>query len=161
MALSKIWAEVMKPKVHENHSIWKLGIFTLTCLCFLIQTFLTYSDYPENGRDFVLNSKAKKGLRLWRKYSCAACHQLYGMGGFLGPDLTNVTQRLPESVLNHYLDQGGFKMPALNLKEDERQFVIEFLRSMNQTGQGTLVETEGDLPWYQYQAPIEGAGSHE
>ncbi|MCH7870146.1 MAG: c-type cytochrome, partial [Planctomycetes bacterium] len=39
---------------------------------------------------------AKSGLAIWRENNCQACHQIYGYGGFLGPDLTNLMDRRPD-----------------------------------------------------------------
>ncbi|MBT3785079.1 cytochrome c [bacterium] len=138
----------------DDFTYWKLGIFASICFCFLVQGFLAYSDFPNSSMVVTLNSEARFGLKLWRQNSCGSCHQLYGLGGFMGPDLTNVTRRLPDPVLHHYLEKGGSRMPSFKLRKNERQAIIEFLKTMNQTGQGTLVHPKGSLPWYQF--PFQG-----
>ena len=40
-----------------------------------------------------MNKEAITGKVLYQKYNCTACHQIYGLGGFLGPDLTIVVSQ--------------------------------------------------------------------
>ncbi len=37
-----------------------------------------------------VGAPAAAGKLLYQKYNCQACHQIYGLGGYMGPDLTNV-----------------------------------------------------------------------
>ncbi|RKZ49673.1 MAG: hypothetical protein DRR16_13955 [Candidatus Parabeggiatoa sp. nov. 3] len=132
---------------------WVVWIFSFNVLCFFTQGFLVYSDFPtpEMGTKAQLNELAYQGLNIWRRENCQACHKIHGFGGFLGPDLTNVTQRLSENSLHYRLDQRGYLMPAFHLPQPERLAVIEYLKIINQTGQGTVKPVEGgELPWYIY-----------
>ncbi|MBI4843729.1 MAG: c-type cytochrome [Nitrospirae bacterium] len=42
------------------------------------------------------NKKESAGEALFRKNDCAACHQINGMGGTAGPDLTHVGSKRPD-----------------------------------------------------------------
>jgi nitric oxide reductase subunit C len=103
-------------------------------LCFLGQSYLVYSDPPACE---PLKGLALEGRRLWHAKNCQACHQLYGMGGFLGPDLTNA---IPERVnifrLRKILSDGSAVMPAYKMEKDEIRAIGAFLGAMNKTGQG-------------------------
>lgn len=61
---------------------------TLLVATFAIQTALVYSDERADG----LSEPAIRGRELWYANACQVCHQVYGNGGFLGPDLTNAAR---------------------------------------------------------------------
>src|SRR5690554_1410938 len=56
---------------------------------FLAYNFNIYTGKEDYG-DIRLSEKALQGQNLWLKNNCNSCHQIYGLGGYLGPDLTNV-----------------------------------------------------------------------
>ncbi len=67
---------------------YKVYVFLIPVIGFILQTFLIYSDstgYKKNP----LSINAIKGKQIWLQNNCQTCHQIYGFGGFLGPDLTN------------------------------------------------------------------------
>lgn len=82
----------------------------------------------------AMTEQAVKGKLLWQKYNCIACHQLYGLGGYLGPDLTNEMSIRNEKVVEVFLRNGSGTMPNFNLSENEITALIEFLRYADQTG---------------------------
>ncbi len=77
----------------------------LTCLvaAFGVQTVLVYTD----ERQDPLSDIELRGRALWHENACQVCHQIYGQGGFLGPDLTNVASRLEDSRLESLLTVGS------------------------------------------------------
>ncbi|MCC7298300.1 MAG: cytochrome c [Bacteroidia bacterium] len=77
---------------------------------------------------------ARKGKMVWQKYNCNACHQIYGLGGYLGPDLTNVTSIRNTKQLTAFIKSGTKSMPVLNLTDTEIECLIEFLKNVNSTG---------------------------
>lgn len=101
--------------------------------CFVIQTGFVYLDPSQSP---PLSEKANEGRRLWHRYNCQGCHQFYGFGGFLGPDLTNAAPRVSPQRLHRLLTEGSGLMPAYGLPADEIAAVGEFLSAMNETGQG-------------------------
>lgn len=103
--------------------------------CFAGQTALVYLDPPPPGVP-PLSEQATIGRKIWHTRNCQSCHQLYGFGGFLGPDLTNVTARLAPQQFERVLTERTGRMPAFDLSRDEILAVTEFLRAMDSTGQG-------------------------
>ncbi|MCH7848879.1 MAG: cytochrome c [Planctomycetes bacterium] len=101
--------------------------------CFLIQSSLVYFDESDSE---PLSDAAREGRRIWHRHNCQSCHQFYGFGGFLGPDLTNATQRLTPERLEHLLTVGSEQMPSFNLSSDEIEAFSAFLAAMNDTGRG-------------------------
>ena len=70
-------------------------IFFVLFVCFIAFSVWIYtiplfspSQYSEKELHLVA-----EGRLVWQKYNCHTCHQLYGLGGYLGPDLTNVYSR--------------------------------------------------------------------
>lgn len=55
-------------------------------LAYVVQTSVLWADPSPMA---PLDAPALAGGVLWHSHNCQACHQLYGYGGFLGPDLTN------------------------------------------------------------------------
>ena len=102
---------------------------------FAVQTFLVYSD--NTGRDLPpLSDAALEGRTIWLSHNCQSCHQFYGFGGFLGPDLTNASRRLDRARLDHVLTEGVAQMPPFHLSPAEISAVEAYLREMDGTGVG-------------------------
>jgi nitric oxide reductase subunit C len=111
----------------------KTWMLSILALCFVIQTYLVYSDTTETR---VLEGAELAGRRVWLEHNCQACHQLYGFGGFLGPDLTNAASRLQKPQLAAQLALGEGQMPKFDLPEDDVDALWQFLSAMNETGIG-------------------------
>jgi len=102
---------------------------------FAIQTTLVYSD--PTGRELPqLSEEALEGREIWLARNCQACHQFYGFGGFLGPDLTNAASRLNRARLDSVLTNGIAQMPAFHLTATQISAVATYLREMDATGVG-------------------------
>ncbi|MBK7967343.1 MAG: cytochrome c [Bacteroidetes bacterium] len=79
---------------------------------------------------------AGKGKLVWPKYNCQSCHQIYGLGGYLGPDLTNIYShpKKGNQYIRTMLKSGIRQMPAFELEEDEINALLEFLKSTDASG---------------------------
>ena len=109
----------------------QLLIFCLVA-AFAMQTWLVYSD-PIGSRD-TLSPLAAEGQAVWRERNCQSCHQLFGYGGFLGPDLTNSIHTLSSERLESVLTVGSGQMPAFHLGLEERTALAAFLVELDATG---------------------------
>ncbi len=99
------------------------------------QTALVYLDDTATP-EMALSEEGVTGRRLWHELNCQVCHQLYGFGGFLGPDLTNAAPRLTRARLDEVLTIGNAQMPAYHLDGDQITALETFLHEMNATGVG-------------------------
>ena len=72
-----------------------------------------------------------------QKYNCQACHQIYGLGGLMGPDLTNVIEKGAPYV-KAMLQFGSDRMPVLSLTTQEMDDVAEYLAFVGETGHSPL-----------------------
>ncbi len=121
------------------------GLLAFLVMTFALQTFLVYSD--DTGRDLPpLSEHALEGRAVWLSNNCQACHQFYGFGGFLGPDLTNAASRVDRVRLDEVLTNGVAQMPALHLSEAEISAIQSYLREMDGTGIGQARAPLPDLP---------------
>ncbi len=111
----------------------KAVLLGVLVLAFVVQSGLVYTDSPGV---VVLEGKALAGRKIWQRENCQACHQIYGFGGFLGPDLTNATTRIERSQLDELLTVGGRQMPAFEMEPDEIEAVWAFLWALDKTGIG-------------------------
>ncbi|MBS1647584.1 MAG: cytochrome c [Bacteroidetes bacterium] len=83
---------------------------------------------------------AAQGRLVWQKYNCQSCHQLYSLGGYLGPDLTNVISqpKKGEALVRTMVKTGIKQMPAFTISEMEMSQLVEFLKSVDASGNADL-----------------------
>lgn len=106
-------------------------------LLFVVDGYIIYTSGADNdpGKEF-LTEGAKKGKLLFQQYNCIACHQLYGLGGYMGPDLTNVMSAPGkcESFVKIFMQSGTQRMPNFHLTESEVNELSEYLNYTDKTG---------------------------
>jgi nitric oxide reductase subunit C len=74
-------------------------------------------------KDFSVSAgeqmKIKTGSDLFQQYNCTSCHQLYGLGGYLGPELTTAYSDpgRGEMYMKAFLKAGGPRMPNFHFKK--------------------------------------------
>ena len=132
-------------------------ITSLTCV-FLFQTWLVYSD-PAGRSTPPLSPLASAGQDVWHSRNCQSCHQIYGFGGFLGPDLTNLASRVPDAGedaeavtatlaerFETVLTTGSERMPAFHLTQDERVALARFFYEVDRTGVGQVQVRQEEPP---------------
>ena len=66
-----------------------------------------------------VTEETSNGKMIWQQYNCTACHQVYGLGGYLGPDLTNTFSLKGPEYIAAFLKSGTVTMPDFHLKENE------------------------------------------
>ena len=114
----------------------KKRLMAVLVLCFVVQTSLVYSD----ERSEPLSEAALAGRQIYHREGCQVCHQFYGQGGFLGPDLTNAASRVDSTRLASLLTVGSGQMPAFGMSDEEIAQVSAFLTAMDRpdVGRGQL-----------------------
>lgn len=111
--------------------------FFILSTLFLLYSFSIYLKPLDVNKEDKYNPEiAAEGRLIWQKYNCQSCHQLFGLGGYLGPDLTNLMSQTGkgEAVLRAMVKTGTKQMPAFNLPENEMTELIEFLKSADASG---------------------------
>lgn len=103
----------------------------------LITSFACYTAYVYcycDPRIIYAGNDAKKGWVLWQEKNCQSCHQIYGLGGYMGPDLTNVASLRDEKYLYTFIKYGTGNMPNFHCTDGEVKKMIAWLHWINQTG---------------------------
>lgn len=110
---------------------------------FLAYNFKIYTGKEDYG-NVVLSEKAVRGQNLWLKNNCNSCHQVYGLGGYLGPDLTNIYsfRKQNDSYLKAMFNSGIQSMPLFDFNETQQDELLQFLKEIDQTGLSPNIETE-------------------
>ena len=114
---------------------WVPITFLSLSAAFVLFSWTLYSDensYEKKPPDYNQELQ-KQGRLVWQKYNCHVCHQLYGLGGFLGPDLTNVSEK-GFLYIDAFLKNGAASMPAFEITEAETKQLFEFLKATNASG---------------------------
>jgi nitric oxide reductase subunit C len=99
---------------------------------FLFYTIYLYSVLPVTEN--LQTAKADAGKHLWQRLNCGACHQVYGLGGFLGPDLTNVYSQRGEEYIKAFIKGGNKTMPAFHLSDQEMESLLSYMRNLDASG---------------------------
>lgn len=107
---------------------------------FLIYTGLVYVYSNPASRETTLSAEVSAGMKIWQEKNCHTCHQLYGLGGYMGPDLTNmVADKLKgPAYMKVFIQYGTAKMPNFQLTEKEVDQVIAFLQWVDKSGKNRV-----------------------
>lgn len=120
-------------------------IFPFFCMI-LIGTYIVLST---NQKIYIVQDKSTsvKGKLLWQSHKCNTCHSLFGLGGHLGPDLSNVYSQKGGEYIKYMLINGRKKMPAFSMSDEEMNNLVSYLNKIDD-----LVE----YPLRSYDAPVFG-----
>jgi len=114
----------------------RLLFFGLVVL-FVVQTGLTWTSSTRvaEGRG-TLDEAARRGRQVYQEFNCTACHQFYGLGGYMGPDLTQVTRAegkgpaYAKGIILH----GTERMPALGVSAAQADDLVAYLDAWAASG---------------------------
>jgi nitric oxide reductase subunit C len=72
---------------------------------------------------------------IFQEKNCTACHQLFGLGGYLGPDLTTVISEKGKGELyvRAVLGYGMGRMPDFRFSAEEIDCLVSFLAYVDST----------------------------
>ena len=118
-----------------------IHVFLILSASFIWYSFSIYIKPLSEKKSAAFNKKmASDGQLVWQNYNCQSCHQLYNLGGYLGPDLTNVISNphKGEKIVRALIKSGTKQMPAFSLSDNEMNSLIEFLKSTDASGNSDL-----------------------
>lgn len=105
--------------------------------CYLIIAccvFLTSGNTSIKQENVTPESVHISGKRIWNSNQCSTCHSIFGLGGHLGPDLTNLNSRQDKSYIHNIIRTGLKKMPAYDLTDAEIQSLHAYFQYLNELG---------------------------
>lgn len=117
---------------------WAVGTVIFGATAFVVLTIYGYRkpwspDFAVKPLPAdLINSddpQIQKGAQLVHDKGCLYCHNIDGHGGFRGPELTYIGDRLNRGELVIRITNGGYNMPsfAASLSAEEMQQIVDFL----------------------------------
>ena len=83
----------------------------------------------------LMSNEVMSGRQLFMDYNCTSCHQIFGLGGYMGPDLTNcISSDGGPQRAEMFLRSGFGAMPDLELSPQEIADLMAFLKYIDKTG---------------------------
>lgn len=110
----------------------KILLFSLLCTGFACYTLFLYNSL-ENVTDLE-SDMADAGKKVWQENNCIACHQIYQLGGYLGPDLTNCYATKGPEYIKAFVQNGTLIMPKFDLTATELEALVAYLKQIDATG---------------------------
>jgi nitric oxide reductase subunit C len=104
------------------------------CLAFIPYSVYVYTRGTDASHIPPITDEARHGQFLFQQHNCVACHQFYGLGGYMGPDLTNVVSNRGSAYARAFLMSGTQRMPNFNLDDAELDALVAFLEFVDTTG---------------------------
>lgn len=111
-----------------------LTFCTLFILFFVYSITILFFETNFENENNKVTEKTRDGKLILQEKNCIACHQIYGLGGNMGPDLTNAFSRSGEEKIKVFLEYGTQKMPNFNLSKVEITKILEYLKYIDKTG---------------------------
>lgn len=122
------------------------SIFATLCVAFLIYSAHVYTSGTEAAHAVPISPQADRGKQLFQDYNCIACHQFYGLGGYMGPDLTNVISNRGPAYARAFMASGTRAMPDFNLSDEELDALVAYLTFVDKTG--TYPPQNYEVKWF-------------
>jgi menaquinol-cytochrome c reductase cytochrome b/c subunit len=109
------------------------GILTIVAMAYL--TFLGAQAGSPTEIELTVAPQHEEGKQVAAQSGCLACHVFEHNGNAIGPDLTEIGQRLPREGIARSLEVGPGIMPSYRglKEEDPEKFdaMVDFLASLN------------------------------
>mgnify|MGYP003575140125 CR=1 FL=1 len=115
----------------------KVRLLLLLLVSYACYSFAIYTKGTESP--ITLTTEAQRqvslGKQLYQQYNCSACHQIYGLGGYLGPELTTAysDKARGEAYIRALLQAGGNRMPNFHFNPQQIDALIAYLKYVDTT----------------------------
>ncbi len=117
-------------------SFLKRGLLLSYCAAFAVYSVYVWTAGTDLPRSRPADPQVAAGFALFQDKNCVACHQFYGLGGHMGPDLTNVISA-PDKGADYaraFIESGTSKMPDYGFDDAEVDALIRFLEFADSAG---------------------------
>ncbi|CAN5298925.1 cytochrome c [soil metagenome] len=104
-------------------------IFIIILFCFYIGFSAWVYTSGTELTNTIVPEHALKGKIIWQEKNCISCHQIYGLGGYLGPDLTHAIsdEKRGKNYVTALITSGGNRMPDFKFNTEEVNALVEYL----------------------------------
>ena len=123
-------------------------IFGTLVVAFFIYSFTVYTKGTSIDKgEYLINEQTKNGKIIFQEKNCIACHQIYGLGGYMGPDITNVISAKGKGTdyARAFLQVGSAKMPNYHFSEKEIDELVAYLTYVDKTGISPVINFKINL----------------
>ena len=126
----------------------KQSILWFFCASFAVYSIYVWTAGTDMSRARSPDQQVMAGQALFQEMNCVACHQFYGLGGHMGPDLTNVVSAANKGIdyARVIIENGTSKMPDYDLSEVEVDALVQFLIFVDSTG--IYPAKQPEISWY-------------
>jgi nitric oxide reductase subunit C len=115
----------------------KIIIAFLLFLAFIIYSGFIYTRGTASDINISPSEQklASEGKQIYQQYNCQACHQVYGLGGYLGPDLTTAYSdpHRGKMLIKAMLVSGGNRMPVFQFNDEQIEALTAYLKYVDTT----------------------------
>ncbi len=118
--------------------MWQRKVLAFLALAFVVGTWSAYHGTGEGGK---ADAQVRRGVDVWQANNCVACHQLYGLGGYMGPDLTDVVSTKGDAHVRAFVQHGTLRMPAHPITPAEMDDLVAFLTWVDASGQSRVPDS--------------------
>ena len=132
----------------NEHQPWRRVLFLSLFVSFFFYSAGVYTSGTALNGVPTASKSVHRGQDLWRANNCTACHQIYGLGGYMGPDLTNIVidpEKGPEYAAM-FIEEGTDRMPNYGLNSDQVADLVAYLEYAGAAG--SYNHKKGKLNWY-------------
>ena len=119
---------------------------TTLCVMFAAYSLHVYTAGTAAPHLQPMSAEARHGQDLFQQNNCIACHQFYGLGGYMGPDLTNVISNGGPAYAKAFIVAGTRAMPNYGFTPEEADALVEYLKFVDQTG--TYPAKDYEVTWF-------------
>ncbi len=109
-------------------------------IVFFAYSLLIYFQADDGNLEGKPDAVVLDGWHTWQSKNCQACHQLYGLGGYMGPDLTNIASAPGKGqvYMDVFIRKGTAKMPDFHLNDSEISHLVRFLVWVDKSGKSRV-----------------------
>jgi len=122
----------------------KRGILICLVILYLVANYFVYTSATATTEP--INDSARSGRLVFQKYNCVACHQIYGLGGHMGPDLTNVMTEKGEPYVRSFVENGTQRMPKFEMSTQELDDLVSYFDYLGKTSE--YQNSNYSFTWY-------------
>jgi len=114
---------------------FRISTLALANIAIGVMVYLSSLFFPSTSVARIeMDHKSRLGQQVWQRKNCISCHSIYGLGGHLGPDLTQIIERKGPAFTQAYILAGGYKMPPQTLTQLELDQLISYLSFLSDSG---------------------------